>query len=123
MLASTIPAATLSAPANDSSTARTFCWSVVKSVRICRLAPIDATATRSAGDIFSFAHATAASAALWRASGCIELVSKSITQMRWPATSTLSIGPLAASTGDLPTPGVARMVVPSTAAACSVTSS
>ena len=70
----------------------------MKSVSICRLEPIDATATRSAGVICSSTHFTAPSAAFCTSSGCIELVSNTSTQMRWPATSSDVNGPFAAST-------------------------
>ncbi len=100
VLASTSATLVPSEAANAWSARPTACRSVVKSCSTCSVAPIEATATRSAGAMRLSVHFSAASTARCTSSGCIELVSNSSTHTRWPATSSDVSGtaPLSAAT-------------------------
>src|SRR5207247_6213986 len=73
VLASTAVSAVPSVAANPDTTSRTRSRLLVKSVSTCRLEPMLAIATRSAGDIWWSTHFTASSMDFWTSSGCIEL--------------------------------------------------
>ncbi len=70
----------------------------MKSVTTLNVDPTVATATRSAGDIFSSTYLFAESTARWTSSGCIELTSKTIVISLRPASISDVIG-VGASTG------------------------
>jgi hypothetical protein len=70
----------------------TFVLSAVKSVRTSRRDEIVATATMSAGLIFSFTYFVAESTARCTSSGCIDAMSNSSTISRRPASSSEVIG-------------------------------